>query len=77
MAKKTSLRTKAAKPSLGDQLRQAIEDSGLSIYAVAKGSGLSQSVTLRFAAKERDLLLSSATKLAHFFGMELTEPRFD
>ena len=70
-------RTQASKgkPSLGDQLRQAIKDSGLSVYAVAKGSGLSQASTQRFVTKERDLYLDSATRLAHFFGMELTAPR--
>lgn len=74
-ARKTTTHASRKQPSLGDQLRQAIKDSGLSVYAVAKGSGLSQPATLRFVAQERDLLLSSATKLSHFFGMEFTEPR--
>ncbi len=68
-------RTAASSRSLGDQLRQAIKDSGLSVYAVAKGSGLSQPATLRFVNQERDLYLSSADRLAKFFGMELTKPR--
>ena len=63
------------KSTLADQLRKAIKDSGLSTYAVAKGSGLSYPATLRFISGERDLFLSSATKLAQFFGMELTEPK--
>ena len=75
IARKTTPAASRKQPSLGDQLRKAIHDSGLSVYAVAKGSGLSQPATLRFVSKKRDLFLSSATKLAHFFGMELTEPR--
>ena len=77
MAKKIVRKIPAAsrnKPTLADQLRNAIKDSGLSTYAVAKGSGLSYPATLRFIANERDLYLSSATKLVHFFGMELTTP---
>ena len=77
MAKKIvrkTLSVSRGKPSLADQLRKAIKDSGLSMYAVAKGSGLSFPATSRFISGERDLYLSSATKLAHFFGMELTEP---
>jgi plasmid maintenance system antidote protein VapI len=74
-ARKSAARTNRKRPSLGDQLRKAIKDSGLTVYAVAKGSGLSQSVTLRFVAQQRDVTLSSATKLAHFFGMEFTEPK--
>ena len=64
-----------SQPTLADQLRTAIKDSGLSTYAVAKGSGLSYPAVLRFIAIERDLYLSSATKLTHFFGMEFTEPK--
>jgi plasmid maintenance system antidote protein VapI len=79
MAKKTARKTTTSagrkQSSLGDQLRKAIKDSGLTVYAVAKGSGLSQSVTLRFVAQQRDVTLTSATKLAHFFGMEFTEPK--
>ena len=79
MAKKVTRKSPGAtsrtKPTLADQLRKAIKDSGLSTYAVAKGSGLSYAATLRFITCERDLFLSSATKLTHFFGMELTEPK--
>ena len=78
MAKKIVRKTPSVsrnKPSLADQLRKAIKDSGLSMYAVAKGSGLSYPATLRFISGERDLFLSSATKLAHFLGMEFTEPK--
>ncbi len=61
--------------ALRDQLRQAVHDSGLSVYAVAKRSGIAQPVLHRFVAGERDLTLATASKLADFFSMRLTRPR--
>jgi plasmid maintenance system antidote protein VapI len=61
--------------ALQDQLRQAIEDSGLTLYRIAKGSGIAYQVLHRFARGERDLTLETATKLADYFGMRLTRPR--
>jgi len=61
--------------ALQDQLRQAIQDSGLSLYRIAKGSGIAYQVLHRFASGERDLTLETATKLADYFGMKLTRPR--
>lgn len=61
--------------ALQDQLRQAVHDSGLSVYAVAKGSGIAQPVLHRFVAGERDLTLATASRLADYFGMRLTRPK--
>ena len=61
--------------ALQDQLRQAIQDSGLTLYRIAKGSGIAYQVLHRFARAERDLTLETATKLADYFGMRLTRPR--
>ena len=61
--------------ALQDQLRQAIKDSDLSLYRIAKGSGIAYQVLHRFARGERDLTLETATKLADYFGMRLTRPR--
>jgi plasmid maintenance system antidote protein VapI len=64
--------SKAKKPAaLSDQLRAAIVGSGLSVYALAKGSGVSHPVILRFVSKERGLHLETADKLAAFLGLEL------
>ena len=60
---------------LHDQLREAVEDSGLTLYRIAKGSGIAYQVLHRFARGERDLTLETATKLADYFGMRLTRPR--
>jgi plasmid maintenance system antidote protein VapI len=61
--------------ALQDQLRQAIRDSGLSLYRIAKGSGIAYQVLHRFARGERDLTLETASRLADYFGMRLTRPR--
>ncbi|HWB11814.1 MAG TPA: helix-turn-helix transcriptional regulator [Pirellulales bacterium] len=57
---------------MSDQLRRAILDSGLSIYAVAKGSGVSQPVVARFVAGERDIRMETADRLFAFFRMQAT-----
>lgn len=56
-------------------LRQAIKDSGLTRYAVAKGADVDTSQLLRFMAKERSLTLPAASKLAAFLGLELRPVR--
>lgn len=61
--------------TLQDQLRQAIQDSGLTLYRVAKDSGVADQVLRRFASGERDLTLETASKLAEYFGMRLTRAK--
>ena len=61
--------------TLQDQLRQAVQDSGLTLYAIAKGAGIAYPVLYRFASGERDLTLQTASRLTDFFGMRLTRPK--
>jgi hypothetical protein len=62
--------------SLADQLRQAVADSGLSVYRIAKSSGIGQSVLQRFIAGDREnIRLDTADRLATYFQMRLTPPR--
>lgn len=61
--------------TLQGDLRKAVQDSELTLYAIAKGSGIAYSVLYRFVSGERDLTLETATKLADFFGMRLTRPK--
>ena len=61
--------------TLQDQFRSAIEGSGLSLYRIAKDSGIAYQVLHRFARGERDLTLETASRLADYFGMRLTNPR--
>lgn len=62
--------------ALQDQLRQAIEDSGLTLYRIAKGSGIAYQVLHRFASGQRDLTLETASRLADYFSMRLTRPKW-
>jgi ribosome-binding protein aMBF1 (putative translation factor) len=57
---------------LQDALRQAIVDSGLSYYRLAKDSGVNAVVISRFAAGERDLRLKTASRIAKALRLELT-----
>lgn len=68
-------RTPAEGTSLGDDLRQAIAESGQSHYAIAKATGVAQPVITRFVNGTRSISLETAGKLAIFFGMKLTCPR--
>jgi len=61
---------------LGDQLRKLMKDSGLALYAIAKGSGVSYQVVYRFYHGKRDLRLATAGKVAKFLGLQLgVKPR--
>jgi plasmid maintenance system antidote protein VapI len=60
-----------ARPTIADQLRQAIQASGQSQYALAKAVGVHQSVISRFLAGQRDVTLATAAKLAEHLGLEL------
>lgn len=52
-------------------LRQAVIESGMTRYAVAKGAGLDVAQLLRFVSGERSLTLPAASMLAAFLGLEL------
>ena len=60
------------KKSIVEQLRQAIADSGQTEYAIAKGSGVSQSVVNRFVHGERGISLETASRLCAYLGLDLT-----
>ena len=57
--------------NIEEQLRQAVADSGQTIYAVAKGSGANYSVLLRFMAQERGISLRTAARLTAYLKLEL------
>ena len=57
--------------TLSDRLRDAIQSSGMTCYALANKAGLSQSVLSRFTSGERDISLGTAGKLADVLGLEL------
>lgn len=58
------------------QLRAAIADSGLSVYALAKASGVPQATLQEFVSDDnRDLRLSNLDKLAAVLCLELRQAR--
>ena len=56
---------------LDKQIREAIKDSGLTIYRLAKDSGVSQPVLCRFVNGKRGITLATASKLVEVLGLEL------
>jgi transcriptional regulator with XRE-family HTH domain len=56
---------------ISEQLRQAIEESGQSLYAVGKGAGIDNGRLYRFTAGERTLSLDAIDKLGAYLGLEL------
>jgi plasmid maintenance system antidote protein VapI len=57
--------------TLADILRARIVNSRQSINAIAVKSGISAPILYRFCNDKRDLTLSTATKLAVYFGLEM------
>lgn len=61
----------AKRSSIVEQLRKAMRDSGQTEYAIAKGSGVSQSVVNRFVTGERGISLDTAAKLCDYLDLDL------
>jgi len=59
------------KKDLEQQLRQAIRDSGMSRYRLARLTGISDGVLANFYTGKRSLTLRTAAKLATALGLEL------
>ncbi|MGO9109264.1 MAG: helix-turn-helix domain-containing protein [Thermoguttaceae bacterium] len=56
-----------------DELRQAIAASGLTVYRIAKGTGVSPGVLSRFVRGERSLTMETAAKLCTFLNLHLVK----
>jgi transcriptional regulator with XRE-family HTH domain len=65
----------SADSDLAQQLRAAIEASGLTAYAIAQASGVDDAVVYRFLAGQRDVTLAVASRLAAALGMRFTKPK--
>ena len=61
--------------SIADAIREAAESSGKSWYEIAKKSGVNYAAIHRFLSGESDIRLSTADKLAEYFGMRMTKPK--
>jgi len=69
------VRTKQPHDELADQLKAAIDKTGLSMLKVSEGSGLRYQTVHGFLKDGRDIQLSSASKLAMWLGLELRSTR--
>ena len=62
--------------AIAEQLRQAIERSGVSRYRIAQLSNISESVLSRFANGQTDLTMDNVDKLCAALGLRLVlEPK--
>ena len=57
---------------LTDQLRQAIDDSGLTRYRIAKETGVSQSTLAQFYNGHRGLSMEALNALGEFLQLRIT-----
>lgn len=57
--------------SVMDQLRRAIERSGETPYAIAKGAGVHKSQLSRLLSGERGLSTECAERVAGYLGLEI------
>jgi ribosome-binding protein aMBF1 (putative translation factor) len=73
---KTSVRYNAGmvknRKTFTDQIRQAIEDSGVSRYRIAKQTGIEQSVLSRFMHGRMGFTLETLDALADYLQFDLT-----
>ena len=60
---------------VSEQLRQAIRDSGLSYYRLARECGVSDGGLSRFMRNERDLTARSIDRICSFLGLELRQSK--
>lgn len=59
--------------SIADQLREIINNRGLTAYALGKAAGVDAGVIQRFLGHERDIRLETAGRLAAVLGVRLAE----
>ncbi|HEX4000188.1 MAG TPA: helix-turn-helix transcriptional regulator [Pirellulales bacterium] len=60
------------RPKFTDQIRRAIEDSGVSRYQIAKHTGIEQSVLSRFMNGRLGFTLETLDKLADYLQFSLS-----
>lgn len=57
---------------LTDQLREAIDDSGLTRYRIAKETGISESTLAQFYNGHRGLSMDALNALGRFLNLRIT-----
>jgi transcriptional regulator with XRE-family HTH domain len=59
-------------PLLTDQLRQAIDDSGLTRYQIAKATGIDESALAKFYNGHRGLSMDAMNALGEYLQLTIT-----
>lgn len=67
--------TKRRSVLLTDQVRQAIDDSGLTRYRIAKETGISESTLAHFYNGHRGLSMEALNALGEFLQLKITMGR--
>ena len=62
---------KRTRQDLAQQMRQAILESGQTFTEIGRGSGVSPTVVSRFARKQRDITMDTASRIAAYLALEL------
>ena len=65
--------SKRKKPTITDVLQEAITKSGLTLYRIAKDTGVVKTCLIRFMRGETSLRLDKADVLADYLGLELVK----
>lgn len=66
---------KKTPPTISDALKKAIAESGLTLYRIAKDTGVTKSSLMRFVRGEQYLRLDNADLLADYLELELVKKR--
>ncbi len=63
----------ASQKTFPEQLRREINRSGMSLYAIAKATGIQKSQMSRFMSGERGLSIEGIEKVCTLIGLRLTK----
>jgi len=67
--------TKKRSSKMTDQLRQAIDDSGLTRYRIAQDTGIDESALAKFYNGRRGLSLDHIDQLWEYLGLTISQER--
>jgi plasmid maintenance system antidote protein VapI len=67
--------TRKRSAKLSDQIRQAMDDSGLTRYRIAKDIGMNESALGKFYSGERGLSTKMLDRLGEYLGLEIIRQR--
>lgn len=66
---------KRASMKISDQVRHAIDDSGMSRYRIAQDTGIDESTLAKFYNRRRGLSLDNLDRLSEYLGLRIVMDR--